>query len=160
MDELLRNLEPEKLQYELYLASTVQEELGMVGAHSLYQVADFDLALCLDCGLAGDIPLVDRMDMPVKLGSGPVLVHKDGHVHYSPRLIAILESVAESAGIPIQHAVFSAYASDGAELIRQGIEAALIAPPVRYTHSPFEAVHEEDLAMTMRLLKAFLENAG
>jgi putative aminopeptidase FrvX len=158
MDELLRSSEMGGLQYDLYLASTVQEELGMVGARSLSQVADFDLALCLDCGMAGDIPLVDERDMPVKLGGGPVLVHKDAYVHYSPRLTATLGAVAEKAGIPVQHAVFPSYASDGAELIRQGIETALIAPPMRYTHSPFETVHEDDLRKMVQLLKAFLES--
>jgi len=45
-----------------------------------------------------------------------------------------------------------------AELIRQGIESALIAPPMRYTHSPFETVHEDDLRKMVQLLKAFLES--
>lgn len=157
MDELLGKLEPDRLQYDLYLASTVQEELGMVGARSLSTYADFDLAICLDCGLAGDVPDLRERDIPVKLGGGPVLVHKDAHVHYSARLTQELARMAASADIPVQHAVFPSYGSDGAELIRQGIETALVAPPMRYTHSPFEVVQERDLLLTVDLLKVFLE---
>lgn len=157
MDRLLEQLVVRNLQYDLYMASTVQEELGMVGAHSLARAADFELAICLDCGLTGDTPDVEERHMPLKLGGGPVLVHKDAHVHYSPRLTRALEAAAIDVGIPVQHAVFPAYASDGAVLIREGIETALIAPPMRYTHSPFEAVREDDLQLTIRLLRAFLE---
>ena len=157
MDELLRHLEMDKVNYNLYFASTVQEEMGMVGAHSLFRALDVEQAICLDIGLAGDVPGVDEQDIPVKLGAGPVLVHKDNYIHYSPRLTAALTDAAEKADIPIQHAVFPSYASDGAELIRHGIETALVAPPVRYTHSPFEMAHEDDLLLTVQLLKAFLE---
>lgn len=157
MDELLGRLDLDRLQYDLWLASTVQEELGMVGARSLSTYTDFDLAICLDCGLAGDVPNMREGDMPVKLGSGPVLVHKDAYVHYSARLTQELARIAASADIPVQHAVFPSYASDGAELIRQGIETALVAPPMRYTHSPFEVVQEGDLYMIVQLLKVFLE---
>jgi putative aminopeptidase FrvX len=81
---------------------------------------------------------------------------KDNYVHYSRPLTLSLRSVAEAKGIPVQLAVFPSYASDGLELIKAGIETALIAPPARYTHSPFEMTHEDDLMLAVDLLQAFL----
>lgn len=156
MDRLLMTLNPERLKYDLYLVSTVQEELGMVGVSALQRHEQFDLAICLDIGLAGDIPTLDMRDIPVKLGRGPVLVIKDSRVHYDRSLTLSLRRLAEDKSIPIQLAVFHSYASDGLRLVQAGIETALIAPPCRYTHSPYEMIHEADLTRTVDLLKEFL----
>ena len=157
MTELLKRLDVAKLQYDLYFASTVQEEMGLLGATSLERERAFDLAIALDVGLSGDIPLVDEKDMPVRLGAGPILVYHDSGVDYDRRLTRVLSEVARGADIPVQHAVFQRYSSDGRELIKLGIRTVLVAFPTRYTHSPFETVHERDLIQTVELLQKFLE---
>jgi endoglucanase len=48
------------------------------------------------------------------------------------------------------------YSSDGAHLARQGMETMLVAPPIRYSHSPFEAVDPADVEATVRLFEAYL----
>lgn len=108
---LLDRLNPEHLQYDLYLASTVQEEMGLVGAHSLERDERFELAIAVDVGLAGDVPGVDTHEISTRLGGGPVLLHHDGAVHYDRSLARALSRVAEEVGIPIQDAVFPRYSS-------------------------------------------------
>ncbi|MCZ7567141.1 MAG: M28 family peptidase [Ardenticatenaceae bacterium] len=157
MTALLDALDPAALAYELYFASTVLEETGLEGAHSVAREGEFDQAIALDVGLAGDIPTVDLLDVPVRLGDGPVVVHQDSEIHYSRAISNRLIALAEREAVPIQHAVFQRYASDGAAFIRQGVPTALLAFPTRYTHSPFETVHENDLALTVRLLKAYVQ---
>ena len=56
------------LAYEVWLASTIQEENGLIGAASLQDEETFDLGIALDVGLTGDIPGVDERDFPCKLG--------------------------------------------------------------------------------------------
>jgi putative aminopeptidase FrvX len=158
--ELARRLDGESLRYDLTLAATVQEEIGMLGAASLARDgAPFDIGFILDNGLAGDIPTVSTEHMPVRLGGGPALVHRDSSAHYSRRLIGELREAAGSAGAPVQEAVLYNYASDGANLIRQGIETVLIAPPIRYSHSPFEAMDPADLESTVAMLSCFLTDS-
>lgn len=156
MTLLLDNVDPSELQYDLYFAATVQEEIGLAGANSLRPEIDADLAIALDNGLVGDIPTVSEHDMPTVLGGGPTLVHKDNYVHYDYDLIWRLADVAERAGIPVQHAVYQQFGSDGAALLRQGIPAALVAPATRYTHSAFEMIDERDVDHTLALLEAFV----
>jgi len=144
---------------DVTFALTVQEEIGMVGAASLTAGGrGFDLGIVVDNGLAGDIPTTWAGNMPVQLGEGPALVVRDTSVHYSPRLNAALRSVAARNGVPVQTAVLYHYMSDGGSLVRQGIETALIAPPIRYSHSPFEAVDPADLEATVRLLEGFIRD--
>ena len=148
----------DELPFEVWLASTVQEENGLLGAASLVDEMPFDYAIALDVGLTGDIPGPDKRDFPSRLGAGPVVVYQDARCHYSRRLSDRLIDVATSRAIPVQRAVFQNYGSDGAELLRRGVETALLTYPTRYTHSPIETVEESDLIHTAALLVAFVES--
>lgn len=144
------------LGYEVWLASTVQEENGLIGAASLVDEAAFDRCFALDVGLTGDIPGPDARDFPGRLGGGPTIVYQDAGCHYSVRLCDELVRVAKRSTIPVQRAVFQNFSSDGAALIRRGVETALITYPTRYTHSPIETVDEGDLLACVDLLVAFV----
>lgn len=155
--ELSRRLAEGAPRFDVTLALTVQEEIGMVGASSLARDGrTFDVGIVIDNGVAGDIPTVCAEHVPVRLGGGPALVHRDSSVHYSRRLIAELREVAAARGIPVQDLVLYHYSSDGAHLARQGMETLLLAPPIRYSHSPFEAVDPADVEATVDLLAAYL----
>jgi tetrahedral aminopeptidase len=156
MTRLLERGIIQDLNCRLHFAVTVQEENGLIGANALFQDLKPDLAIALDVGLAGDIPAVSQTTMPTSLGAGPVLVHKDAATHYSRELIWDLVDTAEANDIPVQHAIFERFGSDGAQFIRHGIPASLLCPPTRYTHSPFEMVDEADLDATVELLAAFV----
>ena len=84
--EVLRRVPPAERAWELTLACTVQEEIGLIGAFALAAREQFDAAIVVEIGLAGDIPGVDERAMPLRLGAGPVLVHKDALVHYDHAL--------------------------------------------------------------------------
>jgi endoglucanase len=144
-----------ELPFELWLVSTVQEENGLLGASSLADEIELDLAIALDVGLVGDIPGVDTCDWPSKLGAGPMIVYQDAMCHYSRRLSDRLVDVAHTNDIPVQRAIFQYFGSDGAALIKRGVDSALLAYPTRYTHSPFETVVESDLEHSVALLVAF-----
>lgn len=155
--ELARRLRGAELKCDVTLAVTVQEEIGMIGASSLARDGrSFDIGFIIDNGLAGDIPTVNEAHVPVRLGMGPVLVHRDTSVHYSRRLISRMRALGEARGIPLQDAVLYQYSSDGAHLVRQGMEALLVAPPIRYSHSPFEAIDPADVDAAVRLFEAFV----
>lgn len=156
MTEILPRLSIDELKYDLFLSSTIQEEMGLIGASSLEKITKLDLAICLDIVPSGDLPGIKMTDNPIRLGYGPVLIHHDTSVHYYRPLIQSLQKTAESKGIPIQQAVLSRYGSNGAELIRSGIPTALIGMPTRYTHSPFETIDQSDLIHCIDLLNCFL----
>lgn len=159
--ELARRLDPARLRFDVTLAATAQEEIGLLGAASLARSGrEYDLGFVIDNGVAGDTPTVSAAHLPVRLGGGPALVHRDTSAHYSRRLIAEMRATARDAGIPLQDAVLYHYSSDGSTLLRQGIETLLVAPPIRYSHSPFEAVDPADVEATVRLLEAYLTQPG
>jgi tetrahedral aminopeptidase len=156
MTLLLHELDLSSLTYDLYFAATIQEEIGLVGASSLRSDVDADLAIALDNGPVGDIPTVDSRLLPTRLGDGPALVHKDARSHYNERLIWHIADVARDANIPVQHAVWEFFGSDGDALIQQGIPTALIGLSTRYTHSPFEMFDLRDFDHALKLVRAFI----
>ena len=147
----------DELCCNLTLACSVQEEIGLVGAAALAAHEHFDAAVALEVGLAGDIPGVDDKAVSLRLGQGPALVHKDALVHYDHRLTGHLERVAAGAGIPLQHAVFGSFGSDGAALMKADIPSALVAFATRYTHTPFEMGHLGDIEALTDWLLAFVQ---
>jgi endoglucanase len=157
--EVLRRVPTAERKWDVTLGCTVQEEIGLVGAFALAARESFDAAIVVEIGLAGDIPGVDAKAIPLRLGDGPVLVHKDALVHYDHRLTAALERVAAANGIAVQHAVFGSFGSDGAALMKADIPAAMVAFPARYTHSPFETGHLGDIEALVSWLCAFVRTA-
>ena len=156
MDRLLDVLDRDRLAYDLTFVSTVQEELALIGAESVARYVDCEMAISLDIGLVGDVPGVDQRHASARLGAGPTLVHKDIAL-YDRALTQALAQAAQKASIPVQHALFSFYGSDSGAFMRQGMQAALVTVPTRYTHSPFEMIHLDDVEQTVQLLKVFLE---
>lgn len=156
LTEVMRRVPAAERACDLTLVCTVQEEIGVVGAKALAAHTQCDAAVVLEIGLAGDIPGVLWRDMPLRLGDGPVLVHKDSLVHYDHKLTARLEQIAWEENIAIQHAVFGSFGSDGTALMQADIPAALVAFPARYTHTPFETGHLDDIEDLTAWLCAFV----
>ncbi|MFW5896831.1 MAG: M42 family metallopeptidase [Bacillota bacterium] len=155
MTSLLEEVPKEDLNCEVYLTSTVQEEVGLVGAVPAMEKG-FDVALALDVGLAGDIPPVGMDHFPGRLGGGPLLGYKDASVHYDKGILGEMQMLARDNDMKVQPVVFLQYSSDGAAWIRHGLPSALLAFPTRYTHSPFETVNEKDLVDLRELMALWL----
>jgi endoglucanase len=159
MTEVVRRVPAEEMRCQLTLAATVQEEIGLVGAAALGAHHSYDAAVVLEIGLAGDVPLVPEDMMPLHLGRGPLLVHKDSLVHYDHTVTRAFERAAAEAGIAYQHAVFGSFGSDGSAFMKADIPTALLAFPARYTHTPFETAHLGDIEALVTWIAAFVRNA-
>ena len=156
LTELIKQVSEEELQCELTVACTIQEEIYLVGISEIAQRGAYDAAIVLEVGLCSDIPGINDRAVSVKLGNGPILVHKDSMVHYDGRVISKLENVAGENDIPIQHAVFGWFGTEGSPLMHAGIPTGLVAFPTRYTHTPFETADLSDMEALLEWLKAFL----
>jgi putative aminopeptidase FrvX len=152
-------LKPADYAWDVTWACTVQEEIGTIGAYALAAQERFDAAIIVEIGMAGDIPAVSVNDMPLVLGAGPGLIHKDSLIHYDHALTASLERCAADHKIPIQHAVFGSFGSDGRAFTQADVPTAMMVFPARYTHSPFEMASLRDLSAMVDWLCAFIGEA-
>ncbi|MDQ7859532.1 MAG: M20/M25/M40 family metallo-hydrolase [Armatimonadota bacterium] len=151
---MLRLLRGQTLRVRVRVASTVLEEVALGGAREVAEGCD--RAIAVEVGLAGDVPMVGLDQMPVRLGAGPALLHADALMHYDRALTYSLADAAQRAGLPVQHAAYPTFATDGAEWVKERVPTAVVTFPTRYTHSVFETVDVDDLTRTAELLAAFV----
>lgn len=153
---LLESLQRDSLTCELWVGATTQEENGLHGARAVAAAEKFDAVLAVDCGLAGDFPVIDSTEIESRLGAGPVVVHHDALVAYDHDLCWELVDLAGVAGIPVQQEIFGRFGTDGVAFIEAGSPAVVVGPPVRYTHTAVEMLDVRDLSHTAALVERFV----
>jgi len=151
-----------KLDCDLYLIATTQEEVGLRGAHVAGYRVDPDIAIALDVCVAADMAGVDECKQVSKLGGGTAITLKDARAIWHPPLVRALRALADEREIPYQIVVPGKGGTDAAalQLARAGSAAMALCIPTRYVHSVVETVHVNDIEATIALLAAFLETAS
>lgn len=144
-------------QSALYAVSTVQEEIGSIGAHTSAFSVQPDVAIVLDVGHATDHPGTDHKKTgKYELDKGPILSRG---ANINPKVFELLADTAERAQIAYQTEGIggrSATDADPIQFSRAGIAVGLIHVPLRYMHTPCEMISLVDMENTAKLLKAFV----
>jgi endoglucanase len=148
--------EKSRLRGAIYACSSIQEEVGLIGAQmNVFNVRP-DAALVVDVTHATDIPGVDaKQHGEVKLGKGPTLsIGRENH----PAIVERLRKIAGRKKIPLQFEAFSTTGGTDAMAIYKaqgGVPSAIVSIPNRYMHTTVEMVDLRDLQRAADLLSAF-----
>jgi len=143
-----------KLQFDLYVVNSVQEEIGLHGATLIAKKLQADLALVHDVCHATDTPKIDKAkDGDNKGGLGPCLEytaqnHRD--------INKMLREVAKDNKIPVQLTVGS-MGNDTMAFFLEGTPTAILATPLRYMHTTVEMCNRKDVKHAIDLYVAFLK---
>jgi endoglucanase len=145
-----------KLNVSVYAVSTVQEEIGLRGAHTSAYGIDPQVGIAVDVTFSTDCPTIEKnQEGDIKLGGGPVL-HRGPNMN--PLVVERLRTAAEKSDIPVQwNAIGRATGTDASalQLARAGVAAGLVSIPNRYMHSAVEMCSLEDIDRAADLLAAF-----
>lgn len=143
---------------ELTVVFTVQEEVGLRGAHTASYGVKPDIAIGIDVTLSCDTPGVPADEMVTKHGAGCGLHIMDSSFISDYRLINELEAVAKKHRIPHQRTILARGGQDGAagQQARTGARAAGIVVGTRYIHTVTEMIDLGDLAAARDLLAAWV----
>ncbi len=142
---------------EICFVFTVQEELGLRGARTAAFRLNPDYALAVDVTSVGDTP--EANTMAVSLGKGPTVKIKDASIICHPKVKEKMITVAEKNNIPYQLEVLVRGGTDAGSiyLTREGIPAGVMSIPCRYIHTAAEMVDLNDIANSVKFLRALLE---
>lgn len=153
--ELLRG---DPYPFDLHAAFTVQEEVGLRGAHVAAFATRPDVALVLECTPAYDLPNERDVSPNVALGRGPSIYVMDRVTIQDPRLVSHIVRTAEAREIPFQIRQPGGGGTNTAVIQRNtgGIPAATIATPARYIHGPASMINLDDFDHVIRLADAVL----
>jgi len=143
-----------KLPNTVYFVSTVQEEMGLRGAHTAIQTVKPDLGISLEAGVAADHPGGRPDSAQERLGAGPVVFLADAAMLINLKLRDFIMRVAEENQIPVQTEVTLRSSEDSAEIQRfeTGRPAVNLAVPTRYMHTHNSMIDRGDLDRTVDLL--------
>ncbi|MHB0877104.1 MAG: M42 family metallopeptidase [Anaerolineae bacterium] len=144
---------------DLYVAFTVQEEVGLRGAKVAAYSINPDLAIAVEGTVCDDSPREEDVSPTTRLGHGPAISVADSSMVADRRIVDILMDAAEAEGIPYQvkQPMVGGTDAGAITLEREGIPVAAVAAPCRYIHSPESVLDLADLNNLARLIGASLD---
>jgi putative aminopeptidase FrvX len=161
--EVLRNIakKADKLPIQLTFAWSVQEEIGLRGAHALAHRLRPDVVFAVDSGSATDGPegIVPKEMTPFIMGKGPGIRLVDNLAVASPVLRNFVCQVAKKNKLPLQTMVTGG-STDAAAIQNVGCAVMPLILPLRYTHSTVECISIGDLENLVKLMTKVLEGIG
>ncbi|MDA1041392.1 MAG: M42 family metallopeptidase [Planctomycetota bacterium] len=141
----------------LYVASTVQEEIGLRGARTSAHGVAPHVAIAVDVTHATDCPTIDKKtEGDIALGKGPVVYRGP---NMNPHVVERLLEAGKSHDIPVQLAASGRATPTDANVLqttRAGVATGLVSVPNRYMHSAVETVSLDDADRAADLLAAFV----
>ena len=156
--DVLERLREKKLNVDLYVLGSTQEETHSSGAiTAAYEIAP-NLCVAVDV-THGDSPDASKNET-FKLGGGPVI---GVGPNCARSLSGRLKELAGELDMPVQIEVMSGSSGTNAwpiQVSREGVATAVLSIPERYMHTPVEVVHRKDLEDTAKLLAAYVESMG
>ncbi|SER95176.1 Putative aminopeptidase FrvX [Gracilibacillus ureilyticus] len=149
--ELLKELEGEKLNNQLYSGATVQEEVGLRGAKVAANLIKPDIFYALDASPANDMS-GDKKEFG-QLGKGALLRIFDRSMITHRGIREFVLDTATTHDIPYQYFISQGGTDAGAvHLANEGIPSAVIGICSRYIHTHASIIHVDDYAAAKELL--------
>lgn len=139
---------------EVVWVATTQEEIGLRGAQTAVALAEPELGISIEAGVAADYPGIGPTQAQERLGGGPGMFLLDSSMIPNRKLRDFMFRVAEETGIPLQADVLTGYGEDGAEIQRydSGRPSVNITVPTRYLHAHTGVIQRSDFDQTVQLL--------
>ncbi|HSN94021.1 MAG TPA: hypothetical protein VLR89_03050 [Anaerolineaceae bacterium] len=159
---LIQLLKHAPANVDLFLAFTVQEELGLRGAKVAAFSFDPQIGIALDSTPANDLPFFEGDEENTRynthLGAGPAIYLMDGATIGDRRLVKWLSESAEAAGIPWQYRQPGTGGTDAGAIhkTRAGVPSVSVSVPQRYLHSAAGMVRKQDVVNTFKLIHTAL----
>lgn len=154
--EVMRRLAERKkeLKVGVYGVGTVQEEIGLRGAHVSAFGVNPNVGFCIDVSFTTDTPDIDRKTIgDLALGRGPILVRNADN---NPVLATRIRKVANAKKYPYQETAGRGATggndTSAMQMTRAGVATASFGVPNRYMHSPAEMVDVRDVESTISIL--------
>ncbi len=157
---LIKLIQGEPFPFDLCVAFTVQEEVGLRGAKVAAQHFAPEVAFVLESTACHDLPqdpLEPDQTTITRLGGGPAITVMDRSMISAPRLVQHLVRVADQHGIPHQfRSPQHAGGTDAGAIHKTGIgvPSVVIANPCRYLHGPHLIMNVSDWENQSRLVRA------
>ena len=156
--EIMKELAKDKSFYAgVYGISTVQEEIGMRGAHIAAEKIKPDVGIAFDVGFAADAPEIEKKQVgDTKLGEGPIISIGP---NFNPVVVKKFFKLAEENELPYQkNAAPKGTGTDANAIQLSGAATGLLGIPNRYMHTASEVISLDDIKNIVKLVVVFIKS--
>lgn len=156
--ELAHRLSSVTLPYNLHLAFTSSEEVGIRGARTAAQLVNPDIVYVIDVATAPNQLVRDHTNQR-QMGKGPLITLFDRTLSPNRKMAWDFRDHAQVAGIPLQLDMFNTGGTDGGEAhkVNEGKPTLVTIVPVRYGHCMASLVNARDVDQMTELFDQLLQ---
>ena len=157
--EAMRRLSKAPHPNQIFWVATVQEEIGLRGAHTATDIVKPEIGIAIEAGVTRDAPKVGPEEAQEVLGGGPAIFLYDSSALANLKFVKMIKQTARDKNIPLQTDVIQGYGDDSAEIQKSngGVPTANLAVPVRYTHAHNGIMNRGDFDSMVDLVVALLQ---
>ena len=157
--EAMRRLSKASHPNQIFWVATVQEEIGLRGAHTATEIVKPEIGIAIEAGVTRDAPKVGPEEAQEVLGGGPAIFLYDSSALANLKFVKMIKQTARDKNIPLQTDVIQGYGDDSAEIQKSngGVPTANLAVPVRYTHAHNGIMNRGDFDSMVDLVVALLQ---
>lgn len=157
--EALRRLRAEGHPNQLFVAATVQEEIGLRGARTAADLIKPDIGIAIEGGITGDSPGRNPEETQAMLGGGPGLFLYDSSTIPNRKMVALVEDTARAIDVPLQRDLVQGYGDDSAAIQATGggVPTVNLVVPARYTHAHNGVIDRADFDRMVELVVALIK---
>ena len=143
----------------VYVAFTVQEEVGLRGAGTAAYSINPDVGIAIDTTISCTQPGMRPEDRITEIGKGVAIKIMDSSVICDRRLVEEFSALAEKNKIPFQLEVLPAGGTDAGAVhkSRAGVKSITLSLPSKYLHSVVESMKMSDLEALLELSLAYCQ---
>lgn len=149
-----------KINCDLYVTATVQEEAGLRGARIITPVYEPDFVVALEGTVSMNIAGIPEDKTLARTLQGPEIRLSDRFLVADRKFSFFITELAEKNKIPYQVTVKKAGSTNATamQVTGKGSRAAVVSVPTRYLHSPSCLAYKQDISNTIELIALLLEN--
>ena len=156
--DALERLKEDKLDVDVYVLGSTQEETHSTGAITAAY------GICPDMCVAVDVTHGDSPDAPkdqsFPLGGGPVVGIGPNCTRWmAERMKRTAGKLDMEVGLEVMAGHTGTNGWD-LQISREGVATSVLSLPLRYMHTPVETIHRDDLDKTAALLAEFIRGLG
>lgn len=147
------------LEYDMYFAFCVQEEVGLRGSACAAFSLEPDAAIVIEATTAADMPYAEDEKKVCLLGEGAVVSFMDRATIYDKEYYQKAFEIGKDQNIKVQTKTMIAGGNDAGAIHRSksGVRTVAVSVPCRYLHSSASMIFKSDAQAVLALVKALSE---
>ncbi|WP_115702667.1 M42 family metallopeptidase [Legionella sainthelensi] len=153
--DVLESINNQQQPNQLFTAATVQEEVGLRGASTVFNSTHPDVTINVEVGIADDYPaLIAVRKGKIALGKGPTLFVYDRSMIPHQELLSWILDLAKKNNIQVQLESEIGYGQDGSKVqgSGSGVPSINIGVPIRYAHQQAGVFDKRDYDQAVKLI--------